>query len=72
MSITMTFSCSVVELCIVQWDSVCVALLNPYCFMQQKKKKKIPGFVFEKLAGTDVSKQCLKTDYCIIACVRPL
>lgn len=41
MSITMTFSCSVVELCIVQWDSVCVALLNPYCFMQQKKKKSL-------------------------------
>jgi len=43
----MTFSCSVVELCIVQWDSVYVALLNPYCFIQQQK---IPGFVFEKLA----------------------
>lgn len=33
--------------------------------------KNFPSFVFEKLAGTDVSKQCLKTDYCIIACVRP-
>lgn len=29
------------------------------------------SFVFEKLAGNDASKQCLKTDYCIIACVRP-
>lgn len=44
-----------------------MALLNPYCFM----RKNFPSFIFEKLAGTDVSKHCLKTDYCIIACVRP-